>query len=65
MLSASAELPTWAEATEAFLASLAGRAPKTRATYASGLRRFVEFLHERGLAPDALAACAVQLATVE
>jgi integrase/recombinase XerD len=59
------ESPTWTQATAAFLTSLAGRSPRTRATYASSLRRFVEYLHERGSDPDTLVASSLPLATVE
>jgi len=58
-------IPTVTRACEAFLASLAGRSPRTRATYASGLRRFVEYLRERGSDPDALLVSDLPLAAVE
>jgi integrase/recombinase XerD len=57
--------PTWTDASEIFLASLAGRSPRTRATYASGLRRFIEFLRSRGSDPAGLLASDVPLTTVE
>jgi site-specific recombinase XerD len=57
--------PNWTRATEAFLASLAGRSPRTRATYASGLRRFVEYLHVRSADPETLLTSDLPLATVE
>jgi site-specific recombinase XerD len=57
--------PTWADATRIFLASLAGRSPRTRSTYASGLRRFVEYLQSRGLDSEELLASALPIAFVE
>lgn len=53
------------QACAALLASMAARSPRTRATYASGLRRFVEYLRERGRDPASLPASAVRLAEVE
>ncbi|HET7772153.1 MAG TPA: hypothetical protein VFN74_25495, partial [Chloroflexota bacterium] len=46
--------PATATAIGAYLATLGGKSPKTQRTYASGLRRFCEFLEEEGLAPHAL-----------
>jgi len=46
--------PPLAHALDAFAESLAARSPRTRATYASALRRFVEFLETRGAAPATL-----------
>jgi site-specific recombinase XerD len=57
--------PTWTQASDAFMTSLAGRSPRTRATYASGLRRFVEYLQSRGIEPDGLPANALPLAAIE
>ena len=57
--------PTWTQATETFLASLAGRSPRTRATYASGLRRFVEYLRARGTDPDTVRPRDLPLAATE
>ncbi|HLH27045.1 MAG TPA: tyrosine-type recombinase/integrase [Chloroflexota bacterium] len=65
MESSAPSTPTWTRASEAFLASLAGRSPRTRATYASGLRRFVEYLQTRHLDPDTLLADEVPLSFVE
>src|SRR5690242_1141049 len=42
---------TVSNAVEAFLASLAGKSPRTRATYASALRRLEEFLDWAGYPP--------------
>ena len=44
-------LPTLAAAEDEFLASLAGRSPRTAATYRTALGRFREFLRSRGLDP--------------
>ena len=43
--------PSLDRAIDAFLASLAGKSLRTRATYASALRRFVEFLGNRPSSP--------------
>ena len=57
--------PSLQEALEAFASSLAGRSPRTRATYTSALRRFVEYLGERGLAAAALPTTALRPALIE
>ena len=43
-----------AAAVSAFLATLAGKSPKTQRTYATGLNRLHEFLEEEGLPPAAV-----------
>jgi integrase/recombinase XerC len=57
--------PTWTSANAAFMTSLAGRSPRTRATYASGLRRFGDYLRSRSVDPDTLPANALPLAAIE
>src|SRR5690242_12298960 len=53
------------QACEALLVGMAARSPRTRATYASGLGRFVEYLRGRGQDPASLPTTALRLADVE
>lgn len=48
----SSAFPLYVVAREEFLASLAGKSPHTAGTYATCLRRFEDFLAERGVPPD-------------
>jgi len=57
--------PSLAQALAAFFHSLAGKSPKTRATYCSALQRFVEYLQAQGQAPDTTAPTALSLAMVD
>jgi site-specific recombinase XerD len=52
-------VPDLSVALQAFADGLAGRSPRTRATYGSALRRFVEYLDDRGQNPGALPANAL------
>jgi site-specific recombinase XerD len=52
-------VPDLSAALRAFEDSLAGRSPRTRATYASALRRFVEYMDTRGQIVSALPANAI------
>ena len=58
-LPAATGVPHLSDAIQAFEDGLAGRSPRTRATYASALRRFVEYLEVHGQIPTALAASAL------
>jgi len=62
---ASAAEPTVAHALAAFEESLAARSPRTRATYGSALRRFVEFLETRGVAVGSLQTRALEPTVAE
>jgi site-specific recombinase XerD len=57
--------PALASAAERFLRALAGQSPQTRRTYASALRRFFEFLGERGVAPEVVPPTALALSLLE
>jgi len=58
-LQAAPGVPYLSVALEAFADGLAGRSPRTRATYASALRRFGEYLDSRGQSASALPANAL------
>lgn len=53
---AAPAVPDLSAALRAFEDGLAGRSPRTRATYASALRRFVEYLGSRGQIASTLSA---------
>ena len=61
----SATPPTVQQALDAFLASLAGKSPRTRATYASALQRLCEFMAGDGLDPAATATQRLSLDLAE
>src|SRR3989442_1164573 len=58
-LSAAPGVPHVSDALQAFEDGLSGRSPRTRATYASALRRFVEYLEAHGQNASALPATAL------
>ena len=49
----------------AFIATLAGKSPRTERTYASSLKRFAEFLEEEGLSPAHLPTDALPATVLE
>jgi integrase/recombinase XerD len=59
LLPVAPDVPHLAAALRAFEDGLAGRSPRTRATYASALRRFVEYLEAHGQSAAALPASAL------
>jgi site-specific recombinase XerD len=63
--SAREEVPSVAAAVSAFLATLAGKSPKTQRTYATGLNRLHEFLEEEGLPPTAVPTDALPATILE
>jgi len=57
--------PSIETAVRAFVGTLVGKSPRTERTYASGLKRFCEFLEEEGLSPASLQTDALPATLLE